>query len=68
MEFRNILYKAGQHEGRAAARYLDRIPDRDLRLFAQIELIAAIAALPQFSGLTIPPHQLPKYRKDRWIM
>ena len=46
MEFRNILYKAWQHEGHAAARHLDRIPDRDLRLFAQIELIAGAKGLP----------------------
>lgn len=68
MEFRNILYKAGQHEGRAAAKYLDRIPDRDLRLFAQIELIAAIAGLPQFGGMSIPPQRLPEQKKNRWIM
>jgi hypothetical protein len=55
VEFRSILFKAGQHEGRAAARYLDRIPDRDLRLFAQIELVAGIAGLPQFGGMSIPP-------------
>ncbi len=67
MEFRNILYKAGQHEGRAAARYLDRIPDRDLRLFAQIELIAGIAGLPQFGGMSIPPQRLEKSKKDRWM-
>jgi hypothetical protein len=68
MEFRNILYKAGQHEGRAAARYLDRIPDRDLRLFAQIELIAGIAGLPQFGGMSIPPQRLREQKKDHWIM
>ena len=69
MEFRNILFKAGRHEGRAAARYLDRIPDRDLRLFAQIELVAGDAGLPQFGGMTIPPHPRPRFlpmeRKDR---
>jgi hypothetical protein len=51
-EFRHILFKAGQHQGRAAAKYLDRIPDADLRLFAQIELCAGIAGLPQLAGLT----------------
>jgi hypothetical protein len=51
-EFRHILFKAGQHRGGAAAKYLDRIPDPDLRLFAQIELCAAIAGLPQLGGLT----------------
>jgi hypothetical protein len=50
--FRNILFKAGQHQGLAAAKYLDLIPDPDLRLFAQIELCAAMAGLPQLGGLT----------------
>jgi hypothetical protein len=51
-EFRHILFKAGQHQGLAGAKHLDRIPDPDLRLFAQIELCAAIAGLPQLGGLT----------------
>jgi hypothetical protein len=72
MEFRNILFKAGQHEGRAAARHLDRVPDRDLRLFAQIELIAGIAGLPPFGGMTMPPRPRPRFppmeQKDRWLM
>jgi len=51
-EFRHILFKAGQHQGLAAANHLYRIPDPDLRLFAQIELCAAIAGLPQLGGLT----------------
>ena len=50
-EFRHILFKAGQHQGAAAAKHLDRIPDPDLRLFAQIELCAAIAGLPQLGSL-----------------
>jgi uncharacterized protein (TIGR03435 family) len=54
-EFRTILYKAGQHEGRAAVRYLDRIPDPNLRLFAQIELAAALLGLPQIGGRGISP-------------
>jgi uncharacterized protein (TIGR03435 family) len=55
LEFRKILYKAGQHEGVAAARYLDRIPDPALRLFAQIELAAAVAGLPPIGGRSIRP-------------
>lgn len=43
---------ARQDVGPAAARYLDRIPEPDLRLFAQIELCAALAGLPQLTGLT----------------
>ena len=54
-EFRNILYKAGQHEGRGAVRHLGRIPDAALRLFAQIELAAALAGLPQIGGMSITP-------------
>jgi uncharacterized protein (TIGR03435 family) len=54
-EFRNILYKAGQHEGPGAVRHLDRIPDAALRLFAQIELAAALAGLPQVGGMSIIP-------------
>jgi uncharacterized protein (TIGR03435 family) len=54
-EFRTILYKAGQHEGRAAVRHLERIPDPALRLFAQIELAAAFAGLPQMGGRSMTP-------------
>ncbi|MBV9267284.1 MAG: hypothetical protein JO061_14025 [Acidobacteriaceae bacterium] len=66
LEFRNILYKAGQHEGHAAARHLNRIPDRDLRLFAAIELIAGAKGLPQFGGLSIPPRQPTIKKRGRW--
>jgi uncharacterized protein (TIGR03435 family) len=52
-DFRNILYKAGVHEGAVAAKYLDRIPDPALRLFAQIELAAALAGLPQLGSRTM---------------
>lgn len=52
-EFRNILFKAGQHQGLAAERYLERIPDVDLRLFAQIELCAGIAGLPQIADTIV---------------
>ncbi len=52
-EFRNILFKAGQHQGVAAEKHLARIADPDLRLSAQIELCAAIAGLPQIGGMTM---------------
>jgi hypothetical protein len=52
--FRGILFKAGKRLGSAAAVYLDRIPDADLRLFAQIELAAALAGLPEFQGTLRP--------------
>jgi hypothetical protein len=54
-EFRNILFKAGEHLDMAATKYLECIPDPDLRLFAQIELCAALAGLPQFGGTVIYP-------------
>ena len=61
-EFRKILFKAGQHEGHAAARHLDRIPNADLRLFAQIELAAALAGLPQLGGSAISLRRDPRDR------
>jgi hypothetical protein len=48
--FRSIFYRAGECLGFDAAVYLDRIPDADLRLFAQIELAAALAGLPELQG------------------
>jgi len=45
--FRDLLYTAGKTLGREAASYLDRIPDRDVRLFAEIEFAAALAGLRQ---------------------
>jgi hypothetical protein len=48
---RSILHHAGKRLGRDAAVYLDRIPDADLRLFAQIELAAALAGLPELQGI-----------------
>jgi hypothetical protein len=46
--FRAILYAAGKRIGQEANLLLDRIPDEDLRLFARIELAAALAGLPEF--------------------
>jgi hypothetical protein len=45
--FRTILYSAGKRLGPQAEILLNRIPDDDLRLFAQIELAAALAGLPE---------------------
>ena len=45
--FRTILSSAGKRLGPEAVILLDRIPDDDLRLFAQIELAAALAGLPE---------------------
>jgi hypothetical protein len=49
-EFRNAMFRAGRSHGRKASSYLDRITDPDLRLFTEIEFIAALAGLPQFAG------------------
>jgi hypothetical protein len=49
--YRSILYAAGKRLGADANRYLARIDDPDLRLFAQIELAAALAGLPEFRGI-----------------
>ena len=48
--FRTVLYKAGVTSGRGAEADLERIPHDDLRLFAQIELAAALAGLPELRG------------------
>jgi hypothetical protein len=61
-EFRNILFKAGQHQGLAAQKHLDRIPDANLCLFAQIELCAAIAGLPQIGGCIVERSSRPLTR------
>ncbi|HEY1238936.1 MAG TPA: hypothetical protein VGF16_00205 [Bryobacteraceae bacterium] len=50
-QFRSILYSAGKRLGAGASRYLARIEDPDLRLFAQIELAAGLAGLPEFPGI-----------------
>jgi hypothetical protein len=52
-EFRDILFKAGRREGAAAVKYLERIPDADIRLFAQIELCAGMAGLPQIGHTSV---------------
>ena len=57
--FRGVLYEAGRTLGPAAAVYLDRIPDPDLRLLAGIELAAALAGLPELRG---PESRAPQTR------
>jgi hypothetical protein len=44
--YRSILHSAGKRLGPDAAVLLDQIPSPDVRLFAQIELAAALAGLP----------------------
>jgi hypothetical protein len=48
--YRAILYAAGKRLGEAASALLDRVPDADLRLFAQIELAGALTGLLQSQG------------------
>jgi hypothetical protein len=63
-EFRNILFKAGQHLGCGAEKYLDRISDLDLRLFAQIEPCAAVEDLPQLGSFSaFRPSKAPPQRR-----
>jgi hypothetical protein len=63
-EFRNILFKAGQHLGYGAEKYLDRISDPDLRLFAQIELCAGAEDLPQLGCFSaFRPSKAPPQRR-----
>lgn len=59
--FRSILYSAGKRLGRDASVYLDRIPDADLRLLAQIELAAALAGLPEMQGRQREYHRRPEH-------
>jgi hypothetical protein len=50
--FRAIVYRAGKRLGRVrAVKILERIPDVDVRLFAQIELAAALEELPEMRGI-----------------
>ena len=48
--------------GADAGRYLARIDDPDLRLFAQIELAAALAGLPELHGIERQHAQPPGQR------
>ncbi len=58
--FRTVLYQAGQRLGVDAANLLEQIPDDDLRLFASIELAAALAGVPRPRIIQMkqpnPPH------------
>ena len=56
---RSTLYAAGKRLGRQAVLLLDRIPDPELRLFAQIELAAALAGLPAFPETSMKQRRPP---------
>jgi len=45
--FCRVIYEAGKRLGEDAVNYVGQIPDADLRLFARIELAAALAGLPE---------------------
>jgi hypothetical protein len=51
--FRTILYKAGEYRGLGASRYLERVTNTNLRLFAEIEMIAAISGVPQIGYISL---------------
>ena len=50
--YRTIFYQMGKTSGHAAELKLDSVPDAELRLFAQIELAAALCGLPELASMT----------------
>jgi hypothetical protein len=67
--FRTVLYQAGKRLGAEAAVLLERIPDKDLRLFAAIEFAAALAGAPPSSIRSMKRGQPPgsQHSQDRII-
>jgi hypothetical protein len=58
--YQTIFYKMGKTLGQAAGLKVDSVPDAELRLFAQIELAAALCGLPELASMTHPmPRQRP---------
>ena len=51
-DFRAILHAAGRYAAESGARLLARVPDRVLRLFAEIEFAAGVAGLAHIGGIT----------------
>jgi hypothetical protein len=49
--FRSVLYQAGRQMGPEAEVLLERIPEQDIRMFAEVELAAALAGLPELRGM-----------------
>lgn len=50
--FRSVLYRAGRRMERTAGGvYHNHIPDAGIRLFAEIELEAGLAGLPEFRSM-----------------
>lgn len=63
--FRTMFHQAGKRLGLEAAGLLERIPDDDLRLFATIELAAALAGAPASSITTMKRPHPPDSRAPR---
>jgi hypothetical protein len=63
--FRTILYAAGKRIGPEANLLLNRIPDEDLRLFARIELAAALAGLPELPEVWRTQRRPPERNRRR---
>ena len=57
--FRMLFHDAGRRLGSDSARLLEQIPDNDLRLFASIELAAALAGLPAPQTLSMKRRRHP---------
>ncbi len=66
--FRTVFYQAGKRLGAETAKLLERIPDDDLRLFATIELAAALAGVPAPMSIRMKqprPPNAPRFAGDR---
>ena len=61
--FRTVFYEAGRRLGPGAAGLLDQVPDDDLRLFATIELAAALAGVPAASITQMTKPHPPQFWK-----
>ena len=57
--YRTIFYQMGKTSGQAAELKLDSVPDSELRLFAQIELAAALGGLPKLASMS---QRMPRQR------
>lgn len=67
--FRAVFYRAGRRLGPEAAKLLEQVPDDDLRLFATIELAAALAGVPEPSIMQMkqPRPNSPAFQGGRII-
>ena len=63
--FRTALYDAGKRLGPDAVTLLERIPDPEIRLFAQIEFAAALAGLPAARETSMKQRRRPPMQSGR---